>query len=82
MGKRARLEGGNVKKTAQVLAGLAAMLAASAAGAADGAHPRKVWGLGAAGVDVPLKILQGVDMRELKVRSIDRFQYFREKPVY
>src|SRR5499427_7444474 len=25
----------------------------------------KVWGLGAAGVDVPLKVLQGVDMREL-----------------
>ncbi|HVQ61865.1 MAG TPA: S1C family serine protease [Burkholderiales bacterium] len=43
---------------------------------------RKVWGLGAAGVDVPLRILQGVDMRELKVRSIDRFQYFKEKPVY
>jgi serine protease Do len=43
---------------------------------------RKVWGLGAAGVDVPLKILQGVDTRELKLRSIDRFQYFKEKPVY
>ena len=43
---------------------------------------RKVWGLGAAGVEVPLKILQGVDMRELKLRSIDRFQYFKEKPVY
>jgi serine protease Do len=42
----------------------------------------KVWGLGAAGVDVPLKVLQGVDMRDLKVRSIDRFQYFREKPVF
>lgn len=42
----------------------------------------KVWGLGAAGVEVPLKILQGVDMRELKLRSIDRFQYFKEKPVY
>ena len=42
----------------------------------------KVWGLGAAGVDVPLKVLQGVDMREMKVRSIDRFQYFKEKPVY
>ena len=36
-----------------------------------------MWGLGAA-----LKILQGVEMRELKVRSIERFQYFREKPVY
>src|SRR5215470_11003902 len=43
---------------------------------------RKVWGLGPAGVDVPVKVLQGVDLRELKVRSIDRFQYFREKPVY
>ncbi len=43
---------------------------------------RKVWGLGAAGVEVPLKILQGVDARELKLRSIYRFQYFKEKPVY
>jgi hypothetical protein len=43
---------------------------------------RKVWGLGAAGIDVPLKILKGVDVRELKLRSIDRFQYFREKPTY
>ena len=38
---------------------------------------RKVWGLGAAGIEVPLKVLQGVDMRELKLRSIDRFQYFK-----
>ena len=43
---------------------------------------RRVWGLGAAGIEVPLKILQGVGMRELKLRSIDRFQYFREKPIY
>jgi serine protease Do len=43
---------------------------------------QKVWGLGAAGVDVPLKVLQGVDVRDLKVRSIDRFQYFKEKPTY
>jgi len=43
---------------------------------------RRVWGLGAAGIEVPLKILQGADMREFKLRSIDRFQYFREKPVY
>jgi serine protease Do len=43
---------------------------------------RKVWGLGAAGIDVPLRILQGIDMRELKLRSIDRFQYFKEKPTY
>jgi len=43
---------------------------------------RKVWGLGVAGIEVPLRILQGVELREFKLRSIDRFQYFREKPVY
>jgi serine protease Do len=43
---------------------------------------RKVWGLGVAGTDIPLKILQGSDMREVKVRSIDRFEYFRAKPTY
>ena len=43
---------------------------------------RRVWGLGAAGVEVPLRILQGAGVRELRVRSIDRFQYFREKPIY
>jgi len=43
---------------------------------------RRVWGLGAAGIEVPLKILQGTDVRELRLRSIDRFQYFREKPTY
>src|SRR5258707_3604240 len=41
---------------------------------------RRVWGLGAAGIEVPLKILHGADMREIKLRSIDRFQYFKEKP--
>ena len=43
---------------------------------------RFVWGLGAAGIEVPLRILQGVEVRELKLRSIDRFQYFKEKPTY
>jgi serine protease Do len=43
---------------------------------------RKVWSLGAAGTEVPLRVLQGSDMHELKLRSIDRFQYFREKPAY
>jgi hypothetical protein len=41
-----------------------------------------MWSLGAAGTEVPLKILQGAELREIKVRSIDRFQYFREKPTY
>ncbi len=43
---------------------------------------RKVWGLGAAGVEVPLKILQGGDVRDVRVKSIDRFEYFKVKPAY
>jgi len=54
----------------------------------NGARPKytekqgKAWGLGAAGIEVLLRILQGVELRELKLRSIDRFRYFGEKPVY
>ena len=40
---------------------------------------RRMWALGAAGVDVPLKILHGVDTREIRVKSIDRFEYFKSK---
>lgn len=43
---------------------------------------RGMWGLGAAGVEVPLKILKGADVRDLRVRSIDRFEYFRDRPTY
>ena len=43
---------------------------------------RKVWGRGAAGSEIPLRILQGIDVREIKVRSIDRMDYFRQKPTY
>ncbi len=42
----------------------------------------KMWGVGAAGVDVPLTVMQGVDMRDIKVKSIDRAEYFRDKPVH
>jgi serine protease Do len=42
----------------------------------------KLWGLGVAGVEVPLRLLQGADVREIKVRSIDRFEYFKERPTY
>ena len=37
----------------------------------------KVWARGAAGVTVPLKVLRGVQVRDLSVRSIDRVEYFR-----
>jgi len=41
---------------------------------------RKVWSLGAAGTEVPLKVLQGIKVQEISVRSIDRTEYFRAKP--
>jgi len=43
---------------------------------------RRVWALGAAGVDVPLRVLQGVQVKEVTVRSIDRVDYFRARPTY
>jgi S1-C subfamily serine protease len=43
---------------------------------------RRLWSLGAAGVEVPLKILQGGDVRDLRVKSIDRTEYFKTKPTY
>ncbi|MGH8706401.1 MAG: S1C family serine protease [Burkholderiales bacterium] len=43
---------------------------------------RKVWARGAAGVEVPLRVLQGVSVKDLSVRSIDRLEYFRQKPSY
>jgi S1-C subfamily serine protease len=43
---------------------------------------RKLWARGAAGVDVPLRVLQGVQMKELTVHSIDRVEYFRARPTY
>jgi len=41
---------------------------------------RKVWALGNAGIDVFLSILQGTRIRELTVRSGDRYQFLRLKP--
>ena len=38
---------------------------------------RKVWAKGKAGAEVPLRVLQGIDIKEMSVRSIDRVEYFR-----
>jgi S1-C subfamily serine protease len=38
---------------------------------------RKVWALGKAGVDVPLRILQGIQIRDIVVHSTDRSQYLQ-----
>ena len=43
---------------------------------------RKVWGLGAAGTEIPLRILQGIDVKEVLVRSIDRVDYFRSQTTF
>jgi len=43
---------------------------------------RKVWALGKAGVDVPLKILHGTDVKERIVHSADRYQFLKLRPSY
>lgn len=43
---------------------------------------RKVWARGAAGVEVPLRVLQGSTVRDVKVRSADRLEYLRAAPRY
>jgi len=43
---------------------------------------RKLWGRGPAGSEVPLKVLQGARVAEIKVRSIDRVEYFRPSKTY
>ena len=43
---------------------------------------RKVWNRGGAGTEIPLKLLQGVDVREVRVKSIDRVEYFRPRTTY
>jgi S1-C subfamily serine protease len=43
---------------------------------------KKVWGRGGAGAEIPLKLLQGVEVREIPVVSIDRVDYFRPRTTY
>ena len=40
---------------------------------------RKLWSQGNAGISVPLKVLQGSEVRDVNVRSIDRMDYVRTK---
>jgi S1-C subfamily serine protease len=42
----------------------------------------KVWSRGAAGVDVPLRVLRGAQVRNVTLRSIDRMQYFKGSTVH
>ena len=43
---------------------------------------RGIWRRGAAGVAVPLKVLQGSQVKDVMVRSIDRSAYFRPSKTY
>ncbi len=42
---------------------------------------RKLWSTGTPGVDVPMTILQGSELREVQIRSIDRLDFLRRKPT-
>lgn len=43
---------------------------------------RKVWGRGIAGAEVSLRLLQGVDVRDIPVVSMDRVDYFKPPTTY
>lgn len=43
---------------------------------------RRMWAIGPAGVEVPFKVLQGAELKDVKVKSIDRAEYFRDKPTH
>ena len=42
----------------------------------------RIWSRGAAGVEVPLRVLRGAQVRSVTVRSIDRAQYFKGSTAY
>jgi S1-C subfamily serine protease len=43
---------------------------------------RKLWSRGEAGVEVPLDVLKGVEVRSMPVRTADRYRYLRLNPSY
>jgi S1-C subfamily serine protease len=43
---------------------------------------RKIWGLGEAGIDVPLDVVQGATVAPTTVKSSDRYRYLRLNPSY
>lgn len=42
---------------------------------------RKLWAAGEPGVEIALTVLQGTDLRQLHIRSIDRLDFLRRKPT-
>jgi S1-C subfamily serine protease len=43
---------------------------------------RTLWNRGAAGVEVPLDMLQGMEVRRVAIKSGDRYRYLRLNPTY
>jgi serine protease Do len=42
---------------------------------------KELWGLGQAGAAVPLKVLQGSEVRDIRVESINRMDFLKSKPA-
>jgi S1-C subfamily serine protease len=42
----------------------------------------KVWNRGPAGTEIPLRVLQGIDIKDVSVRSIDRVQYYKPQSTF
>jgi S1-C subfamily serine protease len=43
---------------------------------------RKLWSRGAAGIEVPLNVLHGLEISPVVVKSADRYRYLRLNPTY
>ena len=43
---------------------------------------RKLWSRGDAGVEVPLDLLRGIEVRPVVVESGDRYRYLRLNPTF
>ena len=42
---------------------------------------RRLWATGSPGVEVTLKVLKGTEVKDVRIRSIDRFDHIRKKPT-
>ena len=42
---------------------------------------KRLWSAGAPGVEVTLKVLHGSDVKDVKIRSMDRMEHIRKKPT-
>jgi S1-C subfamily serine protease len=42
---------------------------------------QRLWASGAPGVEVTLRVLKGSEVKDVKIRSIDRFEIMRKKPT-